>query len=200
MVIILGDLFDFYHGYDGYIYPWFRSVADSLKILTTRGKQVYFLEGNHEFSMGKYFEEYTGTTCGRELILDIEGRKTYIAHGDLFAKLSLANILKRPFFYRIMDVLGPTITWVVAASMRPVISRKKKLYTEKIRNIFRSYALEKFSEGYDVVILAHSHIPDTMALNQESSVKQYLNTGDLAQYGSYVVYESSSGFSLKTLG
>lgn len=150
--------------------------------------------------MGRYFEEYTGATCCRELSLDIDGKKTYIAHGDFFAKLSLASILKRPFFYRIMDMLGPTLTWVVAASMRPVISRKKKSYNERVRNIFRSYAREKFSEGYDVVILAHSHIPDRLEIDQGSSVKQYFNTGDLAQYSSYVLYESSSGFSLKIPG
>ncbi len=55
-VFILGDLFEFYHGYDGYIYPWYKGVADVLKKLTESGKSVVFLEGNHEFGMGSFFE------------------------------------------------------------------------------------------------------------------------------------------------
>jgi UDP-2,3-diacylglucosamine hydrolase len=200
MVIVLGDLFDFYHGYDRYIYPWYRSAADSLKILAERGKRVIFLEGNHEFRMGAYFEAYTGAECTREISLDIDGRKVFVAHGDAFARLSLANILKRPFFYKIMDILGPAITWGIAAMMRPLISRKRKEYSDTVRDIFRSYAMIKFSEGYDVVVLAHSHIPDVLEINEGSVAKKYLNTGDLAQYASYVVYQSSSGFSLKTCG
>ena len=31
MIFILGDLFEFYHGYDGYIYPWYKGVIDALK-------------------------------------------------------------------------------------------------------------------------------------------------------------------------
>ncbi len=109
MVFILGDLFDFYHGYDNYVYPWYRPVVDILKGLVARGKGVFFLEGNHEFSMGKYFEDHTGITCARELTIDIDGKKVYIAHGDGFSRFSLARFLKRPFFYRIMDLLGPAV-------------------------------------------------------------------------------------------
>jgi hypothetical protein len=48
--------------------------------------------------------------------------------------------------------------------------------------------------------LAHSHIPDVLEVKEHGSVKQYFNTGDLARYGSFVTYETSSGFSLKKWG
>lgn len=198
MVVVLGDLFDFYHGYNGYIYPWYRPVADSLKNLVQRGKRVFFMEGNHEFSMGKYFEDYTGVTCARELTLDIDGRKVFVAHGDGFSNLSLVRLLKQPLVYRIMDLLGPAATWGIAALVSPFLSRRKKGYSEVVQNIFRSYARTKFSEGYDVVILAHSHIPDMLEINDNPAKKHYLNTGDLVKYSSYVFYNTPSGFSLKT--
>ena len=53
MVFVLGDLFEFYHGYEGYIYPWYRPIVDAFKTITEQGKSVYFLEGNHEFDMGQ---------------------------------------------------------------------------------------------------------------------------------------------------
>lgn len=200
MVVVLGDLFDFYHGYDGYIYPWYLSVTESLKKLVERRKQVYFLEGNHEFLMGDYYERYTGIACRQELALEIEGKQIYIAHGDGFATLSLARLLKHSFWYRIMDMLGPSLTWAIASLSRPFLSRSRKGYNEGVRNIFRGYARQKFTEGYDVVVLAHSHIPDIFEVRENNSIKQYLNTGDLAQYGSFVTYETGSGFSLKKWG
>jgi UDP-2,3-diacylglucosamine hydrolase len=200
MVVVLGDLFDFYHGYDGYIYPWYRSVTDGLKKLVERGKQVYFLEGNHEFLMGDYYEKYTGIACRQDLALECEGKKVYIAHGDGFARLSLARVLKHAFFYRVMDMLGPSLTWTIASLSRSFLSRSRKSYSEAVRTIFRDYSRQKFSEGYDIVILAHSHIPDSFEVREAGSVKQYFNTGDLARYGSYVTYDTASGFSLKKWG
>lgn len=199
-IVVLGDLFEFYHGYDGYIYPWYRSVTDGLKTLVERGKQVYFLEGNHEFLMGDYYEKYTGVVCRQELTLECEGQKVYIAHGDGFAHLCLARALKRPFFYRIMDMFGPSLTWTIASLCRPFLSKSRKDYNETVRDIYRDYARQKFAEGYDVVVLAHSHMPDAFEVRDGNSVKQYLNTGDLTQYGSFVAYETSSGFTLKKWG
>ncbi len=200
MVVVLGDLFDFYHGYDGYIYPWYRGIADSLKNLVDCGKRVLFLEGNHEFAMGRYFEEYTGVTCAAEMGLDIEGKKVFLAHGDGFARLSLVRLLKRPFFYRIMDLLGPELTWRVVTLVRPFLSHRNKKYSEVVRDIFRSRARNKLSEGYDVVILGHSHIPDILDIGDGPAAKSYLNTGDLATCASFVSYETSTGFSLRTIG
>lgn len=200
MVIVLGDLFDFYHGYDGYIYPWYRTMVESLKGLVDRGKRVFFLEGNHEFALGKYFEEYTGATCASELSLEIEGKRVFLAHGDGFASFSLARLLKRPFFYRIMDLLGPRLTWSVVTLMRPFLSRRNKGYSEMVRDVFRSHARRKLSEGYDVVILAHSHIPDVLEIGDGPEKKKYLNTGDLVACATFVSYDTASGFSLKTFG
>ncbi len=127
--------------------------------------------------MGGYYEKYTGIVCRQEMTLEIEGKKIYIAHGDGFASLSLARVLKHSFFYRIMDMLGPSLTWTIASLSRPFLSRSRKGYNETVRNIFRAYARQKFAEGYDVVILAHSHIPDVFEVNDGQSIKT------IPQYG-----------------
>ena len=36
MVFLVGDIFEFYHGYKGYIYPWYQGIADALKGVTKR--------------------------------------------------------------------------------------------------------------------------------------------------------------------
>lgn len=197
MVFILGDMFEFYHGYDGYIYPWYKDTIDSLKNLTKKGKKVYFVEGNHEFRMGDFFENYTGIHCAHNVLMDIEGKKTYISHGYEISKFYLTKFLKTPFVGRIMDVLGPSLTWSIASAAGIFLSSRKKPYNHKAKNLFREYAIKKFEEGYDALILGHSHVPDVFEQQSGDRVKQYLNTGDIIQYCSYVEYSSASGFELK---
>lgn len=198
MIFILGDLFEFYHGYEGYIFPWYKSIADSLKTLAEHGKTVYFIEGNHEFKMGGFFERYTGIKCTQNVTMDFEGKKAYISHGYEISKFYLTKFLKTPFVSRIMDILGPDITWSIASTARIFLSNKKKPYSHKAFDLFREYALKQFNAGYDVIILGHSHMVDKFEYQSGGKTKQYLNTGDIIKYASYVEFNSSIGFELKT--
>jgi UDP-2,3-diacylglucosamine hydrolase len=194
MVFILGDLFEFYHGYDGYIYPWYKSVADALKDLTESGKRVYFLEGNHEFGMGAFFSQYTGINCSRYMTIQLDGKKIFMSHGDASGFFCLGRILKTRFIYAIMDILGPVLTSKVAAVAGFFLSRKIKPYSKEIKYIFRENARIKLIEGYDAVIYGHSHIADKMEFDIENRKKTYLNTGDFGKNQDYVLYDSNSGF------
>jgi len=197
MVVVLGDLFEFYHGFDGYIYPWYRKVIDGFKNITEKGKLVYFIEGNHEFDMGSFFESYTGIKCVKNLIIDIEGKKTFISHGHEINKLCLENVLKSPFIYTLMNLFGPEFTWKIAMAVRIFLSKKKRHYNKKVQNAFRKYAQKRLEEGYDVVILAHSHMSDRVEFNSDNNKKIYLNAGDFIKYSNYIEYNSESGFELK---
>ena len=197
MVFVLGDLFEFYHGYDGYIYPWYKGVIDTLKELTESGKRVFFLEGNHEFNMGAFFERYTGVTCDRDMSICLDDKKVFVSHGDTLSFFCLGSFLKTRFVCTIMDILGPASTWRAANVAGFFLSRKIKPYNEKIKYIFRKHARKKLDEGYDAVIYAHSHVADKIELNREGGKKIYLNTGDFGKCLEYVLYDSSSGFTQK---
>lgn len=196
-IFILGDVFEFYHGYNGYIYPWYKSVADVLKKLTESGKTVVFLEGNHEFGMGSFFENYTGVTCGRDMTIDLDGKKVLISHGDGSGLFCLGSILKSTFIHTIMDLLGPVATWKAARVAGVFLSRKTKPRNGRIRDIFRKYAKIKLTEGYDTVIFGHSHMPDKMVFEVENKKKVYLNTGNFGASFDYILYDSSTGFTLE---
>lgn len=198
MIFILGDLFEFYHGYHGYIYPWFRPIVDALKTLTGEGKSVYFVEGNHEFDMGSFFEMYTGIKCAQNLTMDIEGKKTFISHGDEFFKNPFTRALKAPLTLGVMNAFGPGLSWKIAMGMSTLMSNKKKGQNPKVRDRFREYAEEKLDEGYDAVILAHSHIVDYVEFGTEKGKKVYLNSGDFIRHFTYIEYTSESGFAVKT--
>ncbi|MCX5813278.1 MAG: UDP-2,3-diacylglucosamine diphosphatase [Proteobacteria bacterium] len=197
MLVIVGDLFEFYHGYDGYIYPWYKEVIDALKTTAAKGKRVYFIEGNHEFHMGSFFETYTGIKCMDELTIDIDNKKFLITHGYQIKRNYLVKALKTPFIYGIMDMFGPVLTWKIAAISGAFLSRKTKPFIKNVMDLFRQFALKKFDDGYDAVILAHSHIPDKMEYNSENTKKYYLNTGDIIKSSTYVEYNTETGFEIK---
>jgi UDP-2,3-diacylglucosamine hydrolase len=197
MVFVLGDLFEFYHGYDGYIYPWYKGVVDALKELAENGKRVFFLEGNHEFDMGAFFEDYTGVTCGQDRTIYLDDKKVFVSHGDGSGLFCLGSILKNRFIYAIMDILGPIPTWKTAHTAGFFLSRKIKPYNENIKNIFRENARKKLDEGYDAVIYAHSHIADKIEFDSEGGKRTYLNTGDFGKCLDYVLYDSIFGFTLE---
>lgn len=196
-VFILGDLFEFYHGYNGYIYPWYKPVADILKKLTESGKIVVLLEGNHEFSMGPFFANYTGVTCGFDMTINLDGKKVFISHGDSSGVFCLGSILKSSFINSIMDFLGPAATWKGAQVAGVFLSRKTKPRNAGIRDIFRRYAKIKLSEGYDAVIFGHSHMADKVVFDDGNNKKVYLNTGDFGTSFDYILYDSSTGFTLE---
>jgi UDP-2,3-diacylglucosamine hydrolase len=197
MVFILGDLFEFYHGYQGYIYPWYRSIVDTFKAITDRGKSVYFVEGNHEFDMGPFFETYTGIKCVKNLTMDVEGKRTFISHGDEFFRNPVTRALKAPFTLGAMNLFGPRLSWKIAMGMSTIMSTKRKGQNPRVKDRFREYAREKLNEGYDAVILAHSHISDYVEYGSGESKKVYLNSGDFIKHATYIEYTSESGFAIR---
>ena len=197
MIFVLGDLFEFYHGYEGYIYPWYRPIVEAFKTMTEKGKSVYFLEGNHEFDMGPFFETYTGIQCVKNLTIDVEGKRTFISHGDEFYLNPVTRALKTPFTIGAMDLFGPKLSWKIAMGVSRIMSKKKKGQNPKVKDVFREYAREKLKEGYDAVILAHTHIADYMEFGAGMAKKVYLNTGDFIRKSTYIEYTTDAGFQLK---
>jgi UDP-2,3-diacylglucosamine pyrophosphatase LpxH len=155
------------------------------------------LEGNHEFEMGTFFETYTGIKCVKNLTIDVEGNRTFISHGDEFFRNPVTRALKTPFTLRAMNLFGPKLSWKIAMGVSKIMSKKKKGQNLKVKDRFREYAKAKLNEGYDAVVLAHSHISDYVEYGSEKAKKVYLNSGDLIQNSTYIEYTSKSGFAVR---
>jgi UDP-2,3-diacylglucosamine hydrolase len=196
IIFLLGDIFEFYHGFS-YVYPWYQGVVGALRDLTAQGKTVYFLEGNHEFDMGSHFQTYAGVKCAESVSIDVDGKRLIATHGDEFAGGAVRTILKSRLIAGVMDFLGPRLTWRGAMMARIFLSKGSKPYKGGSAGRFRGYAQKKFDEGYDVVVLAHSHAADMMETGSGENKKIYLNTGDFFADSSYVVYETSTGYELR---
>ena len=61
----------------------------------------------------------------------------------------------------------------------------------------RVFAERKFYEGFDAVILAHSHLPEAITMKKGKGEGDYFNVGNWMQDFSYLRYNEKSGFSLE---
>ncbi len=61
----------------------------------------------------------------------------------------------------------------------------------------RSFAQRKLKEGFDAVILAHTHLPEAITVNEQGREANYFNVGDWIKDFSYLRYNEKKGFSLE---
>lgn len=83
-LVLNGDIFDFCFGKKTYFQKKFARLGESLSQLASRGVQVVFVEGNHEFSLpdlGWKGIEFVGELS--KTIQTKSGNKIAITHGDL---------------------------------------------------------------------------------------------------------------------
>ncbi len=100
-VYILGDLFDYWIGDDASHALGYEQVEHALKQATDGGTQVYFIAGNRDFLVGEAFFARTGVQAlADQTILDLDGQRVMIAHGDQFCIDDTEYLKAREHFMR----------------------------------------------------------------------------------------------------
>ena len=80
---ILGDFFEYWIGDDDLEAAFNAVIAGLLQGLTSQGVPVYLMHGNRDFLIGDAFCRATGAVLLADpSVVDIEGEKTLLAHGD----------------------------------------------------------------------------------------------------------------------
>lgn len=200
-LFLAGDFFDFWFGRRDRVYPDFMPVIEKLMALRDAGAHISLCEGNHDFFLEDYFAGIPGFTVYREsAVFDLEGRKTLVAHGDLVDRenrgyLLLRKILRSGLFYRTQRSIPPRILWTLA---RISSSTSRELYPQKEEELVRkmeAFAMERFHEGFDSVILGHSHKPLLKEFSLPGGRKTFATLGDWMRHNSYLCCRDGS-FSL----
>ncbi len=179
-IVIIGDLFDYWFDYKFVIPKKFYRIVSKFAEIKSKGIEIIYLMGNHDFGHYKFFQEELGIEIHTEdLELIFYGKKFYISHGD--GKISndkgyliLKKFLRNHFVQWLFRLLHPDFgLWLAISS-----SRKSRNYTtkrdKKDFNSLFEFAKKKIEEGFDFVIMGHSH---------KSEFKEYLggvyiNLGD----------------------
>ncbi len=201
-LVILGDLFDFWFGFPGYVHPPYRPLCDTLVSLTRSGVRLIYFEGNHDFSMGPFITEtLRGELHPRFATVEMEGRRVWLGHGDGVDPRDLRYrvyraLLKNRIMYRVIRFLGPQRTWKIKEflSSRSWMHRRQPM--DQGVSPDGQFARERCREGADVVILAHTHQPVQETFEQNGRTCHYFNIGDWVEHFSYLSYSPETGFRL----
>ena len=203
-LVIMGDFFDFWFGFHDPS-PLTREYADILAILEqlrSDGVAVIYVEGNHEFRMAPYMREKLGIdvydNCAE---IDLDGEKLYLAHGDrsnpTVGHRILTWLLRNKVTYLLFSLLGPQIVIAVARWWSSSSRRRNMKESSQVISRLRRFAQRKLQEGFDAVVLAHTHIPEEIPMKKRGGEGYYFNVGNWMRDFSYLRYNEKQGFSLE---
>ena len=203
-LVILGDLFEFWFGFEPFAFEGYRPLLDKLNELVRTGVHICYIEGNHDFSLGRYFEETLKAEIAEShAAVDLDGKRIYMAHGDLvnrrdrFYRL-FRCILRNALTYWVMRRVGPGVCKSVAGFLSSISTGKRvRKNPERIELTFAEFAVGKLREGFDVVILAHSHLPRSSSFDIDGRKAHYFNVGDWINHFSFLRYRRGSGFQME---
>jgi len=194
-LFILGDLFDFWFCRDSHIYPGFKTVIEKLVDLKKRGMRIHLFEGNHDFFLGDYFTKTHGITVFTESAnIALDGRNVLISHGDTIDRTNkkyilLRKLLRSGLFYRMQRSIPTSVLWKIAR-VSSTVSKELTIESETIiAKKMEEFALNKFHEGIDAIILGHCHIPLLKEYEIGGRRKTFVTLGDWIKHYSYLCYE-----------
>jgi UDP-2,3-diacylglucosamine hydrolase len=201
-LVLLGDLFEFWFGFKGYVYREYLPILEQLKSLKRRGVRIKYVEGNHDFCLGPFFEEeLRAEVYAEEMEETLGGKRVYIAHGDRvnprdYEYRLFRGALKNRVSYAVMRWAGPELSMKVAKRLSARSRTRNYCRSPAHIPIFRGFAMNKFRDGIDVVILGHSHYPEHVLERIDGREKAYFNVGDWITFFSYLRYSPRAGFQL----
>lgn len=212
-LVILGDFFEFLFGFKKFFvtekssaFTDYLPVFNKLQSLYRQGIQIKYFEGNHDFFLRSFFSEQFGMEV--EVYPDgceerLEGKRVFIAHGDLsnpkqWAYRTFRRILKNPVTYRVIQVAGPRISRWVAWKLSDMSYEK---YHNDVQPTsppaFKTFAHQKFLEGFEVVILGHSHFAEEVEEWIDRRKCLYYNVGDWMIHRSFLRFTPPDRFQLE---
>lgn len=187
ILVLGGDIFDLFVGNKPAFQKKFSHILAAIRNLAQRGCTIYYLEGNHDFHLNEVFSIQSGILVKTDdFYLDFDGRKIWISHGDMIDEEDrgyrvLRATTRHPIVRSLIQVIpGDFIDgvgkWSSQQSRKynnPTSAGADKL--QRTRKLFRSYAEEKFKQGFEFVLIGHSHMAEDFPLG--GGAGQYVNLG-----------------------
>jgi UDP-2,3-diacylglucosamine hydrolase len=197
-IYFAGDLFDFWFCDKKNIHPEFIPVINKLIELQKTGIRIHLGEGNHDFFMGEYFHDVLGMEVFEEMMeAKLDNLNVLVAHGDTADKKNIRYILFRRFlrsraFYNFQRFIPATMRWTLAGLTSTASKEMTIEDGDTLVNKLASFALTKFQEDYDAVILGHSHVPSLNYYTIAGKKKTFVTLGDWISHYSFLYYEDDN--------
>ena len=164
-VYLLGDIWDFWYEYRDVVPKGYVRVLAALQALMDRGVDIYFFQGNHDIWTYSYFEDLGMKKLVQPCIVEIEGRRFCLGHGDGLGPTPFGyRLIKYIFNNKAIQTLFSMLHPWIAYRIGNVWSKHSRL-SHKEQYVFRGQEepLYQFSEKYsqenkvDCFIFGHYH-------------------------------------------
>lgn len=202
VLVLLGDMFDFWFTYRHTVPRGFSRIIGKLSALSDSGVEIHYFTGNHDMWMFDYLQE----ECGLRMHIDpavllIDGKRFLVGHGDgLGSTDRMFNLWRRMFRcrgnQRLFALLPPTLTFPIAHRWSDLNKRRhlrqgKAVYLGEEREGIVRYCKERLQkEHYDYCVFGHRHTPVLTTIGEGTT---YVNTGDWLHHRNYAHYSPQSG-------
>jgi len=202
ILVLNGDIIDSWRFSRNYFpKPQLKVIRQLIKMME-KDVQIFYITGNHD----EFLRKFTQTEIGKlkivnQLILDLDGLKTWIFHGDIFdktihktkwlAKLGatcygLLTIFNQ-ILNRILNLLGKPEIIIYKSIIKYLM--KEKLNLSKFEASIGNVA---FAQGYQTVICGHTHIPKEKNIDIQETTIKYINCGDWVEHYTAAEYYDRS--------
>lgn len=162
-ITLLGDIFHFFIAHPKFETPAIARFLETVRGLAASGVPVTYVEGNRDFFLrGSYAESAFRAVCDEETF-EAGGRRFLATHGDLlnendrpyrFWRFLSKNPVSRAALDFFPKEAGNRLVWKVEARLyRSNFKHKTRLPVEMIR----AFAVKRFAQGVDVLLLGHFH-------------------------------------------
>src|SRR5690606_1736808 len=195
-LFLVVDIFDFWFEYHTVVPKGFIRFLGKLSELADLGVKITLFKGNHDMWMFGYLKEELGATIvDNELIIELDGRRFFIHHGDglgpgdrkyKFLKAFFRSRLCQWLFARLHPNLGIGIAQRWSRHSRAANHDEEQFLGEE-REWLIQYAKEKAKqEHFDYFIFGHRHLPYDIALGDNSRI---INLGEWMNFYTYAVWD-----------
>jgi UDP-2,3-diacylglucosamine pyrophosphatase LpxH len=189
LLILNGDIIDIWQFRKSYFPASHMQVIKEIFSMMSKGTKTIYITGNHDETLRRY----SGLEMGNlqlvdKLVIDINGEKTWIFHGDVFdstTKGSAKLIAKLGGHgYDFLILFNRAINWVLKTMGKDKMSLSKRVKQSVKKavswiNDFEQTAAELAIENnYTNVICGHIHQPQIKKVSNEKGSVTYMNSGD----------------------
>ncbi len=188
-LVLNGDIIDMWSFSKRYFPVAHMNVLRQIIKMSNLGTRVIYITGNHDEALRKYSDFILGNfELVDKLILDLDGKKTWIFHGDVFdsSTQGYAKILAKlgGKGYDLLILLNSLTNWVLAAlgkekrSFSKMIKDSVKQAVSFVSNFETTAAEIAIQKKYTYVVCGHIHKPQMKEVVNEHGKVLYLNSGD----------------------
>jgi UDP-2,3-diacylglucosamine pyrophosphatase LpxH len=188
-LVLNGDIIDMWSFNKSYFPAAHMNVLRQIIKMSNLGTRVIYVTGNHDEALRKYSDFILGNfELVDKLILDLDGKKTWIFHGDVFdsSTQGYAKILAKlgGKGYDLLILANSLVNWFLG-----ILGKEKRSYSKMIKDSvkkavsfisnFETTAAEiAIQKKYSYVVCGHIHKPQIKEIENEHGKVMYLNSGD----------------------